>query len=124
MIDETRGIHGVRVLVCADTGPQLANEGDANTFLSLAWEQNANLVAIPVLRLADDFFRLRTGLAGQVIQKFVNYRLRLAVVGDIDRWAAQSAPLRDFVSEANRGRDLWFVASIAELETRLLSQRS
>jgi hypothetical protein len=30
--------------------------------------------------LSPDFFDLKTGLAGQVLQKFVNYRTKLAVI--------------------------------------------
>jgi hypothetical protein len=31
-------------------------------------------------QLGADFFDLRTGLAGEVLQKFTNYRVRLAIV--------------------------------------------
>ncbi|MEU1755012.1 DUF4180 domain-containing protein [Micromonospora matsumotoense] len=58
-------------------------------------------------------------LAGEVVQKFVNYRLRLAVVGDISGHVTRSTALRDFVVEADRGRQLRFVDTLAELEERL-----
>ena len=66
-------------------------------------------MAIPVSRLSPDFFQLKTRLAGEVIQKFVNYRMRLAMIGDISAWLAQSNALRDFVYESNRGTAIWFV---------------
>lgn len=119
MPDITRDIHSLRVLVCAADGDTLAREQDANTFIGAAWEHQATLVAIPVERLTDDFFRLSTRLAGEVTQKFVNYSLRLAIVGDISRWFADSKALRDFVYEANKGKSIWFVADLAELEQRL-----
>lgn len=119
MNDRVEEIRGVRVLVCAEEGEKLASEGDINDFLGKAWELEATMVAIPVARLADDFFRLRTRLAGAVVQKFVNYHLRLAVLGDISAWIAESDALRDFVREANRGRDIWFAADLAELRSRL-----
>jgi hypothetical protein len=81
------------------------------------------MVVIPVSRLSDDFFRLSTRLAGDVLQKFVNYRLRVAIVGDMSQWTAQSGPLRDFVSESNRGRSVWFMADLDELEQRLAEAR-
>ncbi len=112
-------IAGTRVLVFAKSGPRLETERDINRFLEAAWGEDAGLVAIPMTRLAPDFFRLRTRLAGEVAQKFVNYGVRLAVVGDISRWTADSKPLRDFVTEANRGQALWFVEDLAELESRL-----
>ena len=59
---------------------------------------------MPVARIAPAFFALATGVAGAVVQKFVNYRLRLVVVGDVTEHVAASTALRDFVREANRGR--------------------
>ena len=49
----------------------------------------------------------------------MTYRLHLVVVGDIARHVAASTALRDFVREANRGRQTWFVADAEELAARL-----
>jgi hypothetical protein len=122
MPDTISDIHALRVLVCDPAGEILAREQDANTFIGAAWEHQAALIAIPVTRLTDDFFRLSTRLAGEVTQKFVNYNLRLAIVGDISRWLADSKALCDFVYEANNGQSIWFVADFAELERRLSQQ--
>jgi hypothetical protein len=119
MPDIAKDIHTDHVLICDADGPKLSNECDANDLLSAAFEHSATLVAIPVERLSDDFFRLNTRLAGEVVQKFVNYKVRLAIVGDISRQIAQSKALHDFVYEANRGQPLWFVKDMAELEARL-----
>lgn len=78
-----------------------------------------DVVAVPVGRLPDEFFELRSGILGEMAQKFVNYRLRLVIVGDISEHVARSDALRDFVYETNRGNQLWFVADAAELERRL-----
>ena len=122
MSDRLHDIGGVRILECCAKGPALAQAGDASDFISAAWEHQAEMVAIPIERLAEDFFRLRTGLAGEAIQKFVNYRIRLAVVGEFARFTDASAPLRDFVIESNRGDHLWFVQDIAELRDRLAAR--
>lgn len=106
------------MLVCAADGPPVRSDRDALDLIAEALGHQVDLVAIPVQRLPDEFFTLGTGLAGAITQKFVNYRLRLAVVGDIGRHDGSSA-LRAFVSEANRGGQLWFVADLAELESRL-----
>ena len=120
MTDQVHEIGGVRVLEIAPDGPPLSRAGDVSDFISAAWEHQASLVAIPVQRLAEDFFRLRTGLAGEAIQKFVNYRIRLAVVGDISGFIQQSTALRDFINESNRGQHVWFVSDLAELHARLV----
>jgi hypothetical protein len=119
-MSDLRNIHGVRVLVCAAEGPKLVSEHDATDFVGAAIEQQARLVAIPVARLSDDFFHLSTRLAGNVVQKFVNYNVQLAIIGDLSTWTAASNALRDFVTEANRGRAIWFVDDQHELERRLM----
>ena len=118
-MDMIRELHGTHVLICAENGPPLASERDANDFLGAAWAAEATMVAIPVARLDPAFFQLATRLAGEVAQKFVNYRIRLAIVGDISPQCAQSKALRDFVHESNQGQALWFVRDIAALDARL-----
>ena len=112
-------LRGVRVLQCAPDGTKLRSDRDAVDLIGNAFENRATLIMLPVECLDDDFFRLSTRIAGEIVQRFVNYRMRLAVVGDISRHLAESSALRAFVSESNRGKDLWFVASLAELAHRL-----
>ncbi|MBA8882143.1 DUF4180 domain-containing protein [Phyllobacterium myrsinacearum] len=119
MTDQTRDIHGVRVLVFNAQGDKLVGERDANIFLSAIWEHEATLAVIPVSRLGDDFLDLRTRIAGEVIQKFVNYQVRLVILGDISAWTSTSKALRDFVYETNRGGSLWFVNDLPELDQKL-----
>ena len=74
---------------------------------------------VPVERLPPAFLDLKTRLAGEVLQKFVNYGLKVALVGDISAAVARSEALRDFVRESNRGRSVWFVEDLAALEAKL-----
>jgi Domain of unknown function (DUF4180) len=112
-------LHGVRILVCAPGEMRLRTYRDAVDLLAKAFEDRATLIVIPVECLDDDFFRLRTRIAGELIQKFVQYRRRLAIVGDISRHLAQSSALRAFVYESNRGNEVWFLANLDELGQRL-----
>jgi uncharacterized protein DUF4180 len=111
-------ISGVEVLRCAADGPPLDGERAALDLIGAALGR-ADAVAVPVARIALEFFALRSGVAGAVAQKFVNYRLRLVVVGDVSGHVEESTALRDFVRESNRGGQLWFVADEAELTARL-----
>lgn len=111
--------HGVRALVCAPDGPPIGTGADAGDLIGSAFSTGAELVVVPADRFTDDFYALRTKLAGEILQKFVNYRIRLAIVGDISARVAASAALRDFVTESNRGRQLWFVDDLAGLDRRL-----
>ncbi|WP_406728736.1 DUF4180 domain-containing protein [Streptomyces sp. GD-15H] len=111
--------HGVPVLVCDKDGRKLSGGDTALDLIGDAMGCHADVVAVPVERVADDFFALRSGVAGEVAQKFVNYRIRLAIVGDIATHVAGSDALRDFVREANRGNQLWFVPDHDTLQERL-----
>jgi hypothetical protein len=109
---------GVPVLVCDDAGPPISSGQDALDVVGAALGR-ADVAAVPVGRLDERFFVLRSGLAGEVLQKFVNYGVRLAIVGDISAHVAASTALRDLVSESNRGRQVWFVADLDALDSRL-----
>jgi hypothetical protein len=109
---------GVPVLVCDPDGPPVATEQDALDLIGAAF-LGAQVVAVPVHRLDGSFFSLGTRFAGEIMQKFVNYRLRLVVVGDISRHLAASAALRALVHESNRTDHVWFVPDLDALDERL-----
>ena len=50
-----------------------------------------------------------SGLAGEILQKYVNYGGKLAIYGDFSRYT--SKPLKDFIYESNKGKDVFFVAT-------------
>ena len=112
---------GVRVLDVPVEGPVVDDEQSALDVIGDAFGAEASVVAVPVARLGPEFFRLASGVAGAVVQKFVNYRLRLVVVGDLGRHGSAEGPLADWIREANGSRELWFVADDAELTRRLES---
>jgi hypothetical protein len=116
MTDHTvQAMSGLRVLVCDPAGSTL----HVNDVISEAWSVEADLIALPLSRLSQDFLDLKTGVAGEMIQKFVNYQLRLALVGDVAAAAAKSGALRDFIYESNRGQAVWFVETLDDLAVKL-----
>jgi hypothetical protein len=110
--------HGVPVLEYPSDGPQLDVAG-ATDLIGETFGSGTEWVLIPAACLDEAFFRLRTGVAGEIVGKFANYHLRLAIIGDISAQVAASTALRDFVSESNRGRQLWLLESEAEFDARL-----
>ncbi|MFJ3878938.1 DUF4180 domain-containing protein [Streptomyces sp. NPDC090077] len=112
-------IHDVPVLMCDPDGECIGGEGDVMDLVGNAAWQGARWVVVPAGRFGEDFFRLRTRIAGDIVQKFVNYRVGLVVLGDISRHTDGSEALRDFVRECNRGRQTWFLADLEELRARL-----
>jgi hypothetical protein len=115
-LPETREVGGHPVMFCPAGGPLLRGAADV---IGDAFHQGVTWIAVPVERLDPDFFRLRTGVAGEFLQKFANYRLRLAVVGDVSRQVAASDAFRDLVRECDRGNQCWFVSDPDALEERL-----
>ena len=100
-------------------GPVLSTERDAVDLIGDVLSIGAEVVAVPVDLLDADFFDLSTGLAGALMQKFVNYQLTLAVIGDISEYVAASRALHDLVYEVNHGNEVWFLPDHHALDARI-----
>ena len=74
-------------------------------------------IAISKKLVAEDFFILSSGLAGEILQKYINYGGRIAIYGDYSHYT--SKPLHDFIYESNKGKDVFFVGTIEEAIDRL-----
>lgn len=74
--------------------------------MSVKYETGCNRIAINKEAFARDFFVLSTCLAGEILQKFINYGMHLAIYGDFSGYT--SKPLQAFMAESNRGRDVFF----------------
>jgi hypothetical protein len=90
----------------------LTSAADARDLLMQARGERADVIALHVENIAPAFFDLRSGTAGDVLQKFQNYRCRFAVIGDISPYTSQSEAMRALVRESNRGKDVWFVPTL------------
>ena len=80
--------------------------------MSVKYETGAERVAIPKELVREEFFVLSTGIAGEILQKFINYHMKAAIYGDYSHYT--SKPLRDFIYESNQGRDIFFPATREE----------
>jgi hypothetical protein len=110
---------GSRVFECAADGSPLKSTADALDLINMARSHQSNLLVIPASRLHDDFFRLRSGVAGEFIRKFVTYGLELAILGDVSCHINASAAFRDFVYESNKGTHPLFVTDADEGTAKL-----
>ena len=89
--------------------------------MTVRYQAGAERVAIDKRVLGEDFFILSTGVAGEILQKFVNYHVKAAVFGDYSRYT--SKPLRDFIYESNQGKHFFFTPSREEAVERLARAR-
>ena len=67
--------------------------------------------------LLPDFFDLKTGIAGEILQKFSTYNSRLAIIGDFDNTTSKS--LRDFIYESNKIGRINFVSTLDDARAAL-----
>jgi hypothetical protein len=120
---EIQEIAGRRLLVAEADGPGLVSDPHLSDLIGEAFSANVQIVALPLARLGPDFLDLKTGVAGRVLQKLVNYRFRIAILGDTTAAAEESGPLRDFIRESNRGETVWFVEDVAALGAKITTLR-
>ncbi len=85
--------------------------------MTARYEGGAEKIAIDKNAVAEDFFILSTGMAGEILQKFTNYHIKAAFYGDFTRYT--SKPLRDFIYESNQGNAVFFVPAQEEAVQRL-----
>lgn len=87
----------------------------------LRYYDDCERVAIHKDAVCEDFFKLSTGIAGEILQKFINYSAKLAIIGDFSKYT--SKPLRDFIYESNNGNDIFFVADEDEAVQKLANAK-
>lgn len=100
---------------------KIGNTADLlDIFATVSYTQQCDNIGIVVNRdsLPEEFFDLSTGLAGEMLQKVSNYRVKLAVVGDFCN--VQSKSLLAFIRECNRGRHVFFVENKTQAIKKLV----
>ncbi|MFB6365346.1 DUF4180 domain-containing protein [Paenibacillus elgii] len=91
---------------------------DALDLNAACLENDTNLLLLHAEALSDDFFNLRTGLAGEMLQKFVNYRVKAALI--ITNELTVKGRFKEMLAEANKGNDFRVFGSVGEAEAWLL----
>lgn len=87
--------------------------------MSVEYETNSNRIVINKDNICEEFFILSSGIAGEILQKFVNYGFKIAIYGDYSKYT--SKPLKDFIYESNLGQNIFFVNTKNEAIERLKS---
>ena len=90
----------------------ISNAQDGLDLLGNLYYQGFDKIIIHEKNLTPQFFDLKNGLAGEILQKFSNYRIPLAIVGDFTPYTGES--IRAFITEYNRQGHISFVSSVEE----------
>jgi len=90
---------------------------DALDLLAEAGVNGCSRIIIHEKNFHPDFFDLKTRLAGDILQKFSNYHVKLAIIGYFPKYESKS--MQDFIRESNKGNAVYFVDSLAAAIARL-----
>lgn len=85
--------------------------------VTVQYETGYNRIVLKKSAVCEEFFQLSTKLAGEILQKFINYKMKIAFVGDFSVYTSKS--LRDFIYECNRGKDIFFLPDEQQAIERL-----
>ena len=115
---EVRVQNGRTVAVIAGQEKVITDAQSAlDLIMAAKYEAGTNLLAVDKESICEDFFILSRGLAGEILQKFINYHAKIAIFGDFSVYT--SKPLKDFIYESNQGKDVFFLGTMEEAVERL-----
>lgn len=117
---ETHDINDTKIAELISTDNIINSVEDGLDLLGNLYYQDFDRIVIHEKNITPDFFDLKNGIAGEILQKFSNYRVRLAIVGDFSKYTSKS--VNDFIYESNKGRQINFVASQSEAIKVLLNK--
>lgn len=109
--------HGIPIAEMISSEVVLRTPQDALDLFGSLYAEQVQGVIVYEVNLPPEFFQLHTRLAGEILQKFVNYGVKVAIVGDFAQY--DSKALADFIRESNQGRHFFFVTTREEALERL-----
>lgn len=108
-MDTTKVINDNIVITIIDSDSIRISDAQSalDLILNAKYTSNSDYIAINKEAIEDSFYILSSGLAGEIVQKFVNYNSKVAIYGDFSKYT--SKPLKDFIYECNNGNTIFFV---------------
>jgi hypothetical protein len=99
--------HGKAYVVSCSAQAIIGNANDVLDLLALGGEHETNLFFLKETDFDAAFYDLKSGLAGEIVQKFSNYRVRAVIVGSFG--SVRSKRFQEFMAESNKGNQLRFM---------------
>lgn len=115
---QIRQIDNKKYIELISTTEPLSTENDALDLISLCWEHEANALMIHYEVLSEDFFKLKTKVAGNIIQKFINYNIKAATI--VPHETIQKGRFKEMAMEMNKGNHFRLYENNEEAEKWLL----
>ncbi len=111
-------VNGQKIALVHEDTILLKDEQSALDFImTTSYETSSNRLTLNKEAISEDFFNLSTKLAGNILQKFVNYHIKFAIVGDFSGYSSKA--LKDFIYECNKGNHIFFVPTEQEAIEKL-----
>ena len=105
-IEKTEKNGAICAVVCSDEIVITDAQSSPDLLMTAKCDLGTKNIVIGKKQLEEDFFILSSGIAGDILQKYINYGGRIAIYGDYSRYT--SKPLHDFIYESNQGHDVFF----------------
>lgn len=109
---ETHLKNAIKIAELKSNDLLINNAEDGLDLLGELYYQGFDAILIYEKNITPDFFELKNGIAGEILQKFSNYRMRLTIVGNFEKYSSKS--LKDFIYESNKGKLINFAVSVVE----------
>ena len=114
---ESHTINNIQIAEIISDEVIINHAEDGLDLLGNLYYQGFDKIIIHEQNITPAFFDLKNGIAGEILQKFSNYRVSLAIIGDFSPY--QSKSIKDFIYESNKGKHINFLGSTAEALLRL-----
>ncbi|SFM99822.1 protein of unknown function [Chryseobacterium oleae] len=114
---KSHDINSIKIAEVVSDEVIIKSAQDGLDLLGDIYYQGFDKVIVYEENLTPEFFDLKTKIAGDILQKFSNYRVSLAIVGNFEKYPGKS--IRDFIFESNKTRHINFTETLEEALERL-----
>ncbi|HCM33224.1 DUF4180 domain-containing protein [Chryseobacterium sp.] len=112
MIIKSHNINNIKVAEVISDEVIIQSVQDGLDLMGNIYYQGFDKVMIYEKDITPDFFDLKTKIAGEILQKFSNYRIGLAIIGDFSKYESKS--MKDFIFESNKTGHINFVETLED----------
>ncbi|MBB6370313.1 DUF4180 domain-containing protein [Chryseobacterium shigense] len=113
----THSVNDIKIAEIISDEIIIQSAQDGLDLLGNAYYQGFDKMIIYEKNITPEFFDLKTKIAGDILQKFSNYRVSLAIVGEFEKYESKS--IRDFIFESNKTKHINFAETLEDALGRL-----
>ncbi|PWN60990.1 DUF4180 domain-containing protein [Chryseobacterium viscerum] len=112
MIIQSHEINNTKIAEIISDDIIIQSAADGLGLMGNIYYQGFDTLILHEKNISPEFFDLKTKMAGDILQKFSNYRIGLTIVGDFDKYESKS--LKDFIFESNKTKHVNFVNTLED----------